>query len=215
MADTKQLIEKLSAEAVAVQPLRLQRYGWWMVGILSVYAICSQCWLEGFRADVSTQLTRPLFLAELLLLAAMLISSAVAAVSAMLPDGVLQKQRMYVPYVFSGLMLALVMFQFFMPHDTRMMIPEVPPHTYECTMYLGFSGMLVTLLLFRILRKGASVMPIQAGALAVIASVSVGALTLRLAEANDDIVHLLSWHYLPSLFFAVLGTLLGRFFLRW
>ena len=55
----------------------------------------------------------------------------------------------------------------------------------------------------------------SAGLLAVIAAVSVGAITLRLAEANDEIMHLLSWHYLPSIFFASLGALLGRYLLRW
>lgn len=58
-------------------------------------------------------------------------------------------------------------------------------------------------------------MPLQAGFIAVIAAVSVGAITLRLAEPNDQIAHLLVWHYLPSVFFASLGALLGRYLLRW
>lgn len=215
MVDTKQLIQDLSAEAKPVKLLRPQRYAAFLLALLSIYAICAQCWLEGFRPDLSMQLTRPLFMVELLLLAAMLISSSVASVYAMLPDGGGRKMLMRLPYFFSGGMLALVLFQLFLPHDTRMVMSEPDSHTHECTMYIAFSSILPAVLIFGLLRKGASVMPMQAGLLAVIAAVSVGAITLRLAEANDEIMHLLSWHYLPSIFFASLGALLGRYFLRW
>lgn len=215
MVDTKQLINQLSAEATAVKVVRPQRYAAFLLALLSLYAMCAQCWLEGFRPDLAMQLTRPLFMVELLLLAAMLASSSVASVYAMLPDGAQRKTLMRLPYLFSGGMLALVIFQLFLPQDVRMVMPSATSHTHECTMYIAFSSILPAALIFGLLRKGASVMPMQAGLLAVIAAVSVGAITLRLAEANDDIMHLLAWHYLPSIFFASLGALLGRYLLRW
>lgn len=215
MVDTKQLIQDLSAEVKPVKLFRPQRYIMLLLALLSIYSICAQCWLEGFRPDLLMQLTRPLFIVELVLLAAMLVSASVAAVYAMLPDGGQQKALMRAPYIFSGAMLALVTVQLFLPHDTRMVMSDATSHTHECTMYIGFSSILPAALIFGLLRKGASFMPMQAGLLAVIAAVSVGAITLRLAEANDEIMHLLSWHYLPSLFFASLGAALGRYVLRW
>jgi len=215
MVDTKQLINQLSAEATPIKVVRPERYAALLLALLSIYAICAQCWLEGFRPDLAMQLTRPLFILELLLLAAMLVSSAVASVYAMLPDGAQRKTLMRLPYLFSGGMLALVIFQLFLPQDARMVMPSATSHTHECTMYIAFSSILPAALIFGLLRKGASVMPMQAGLLAVIAAVSVGAITLRLAEANDEIMHLLTWHYLPSIFFASLGALLGRYLLRW
>ncbi len=215
MVDTKQLINQLSAEATPVKVVRPQRYSAFLLALLSIYAICAQCWLEGFRPDLAMQLTRPLFMVELLLLAAMLVSSSVASIYAMLPDCAQRKTLMRLPYLFSGGMLALVIFQLFLPQDARMVMPNATSHTHECTMYIAFSSVLPAALIFGLLRKGASVMPMQAGLLAVIAAVSVGAITLRLAEANDDIMHLLTWHYLPSIFFASLGALLGRYLLRW
>lgn len=215
MVDTKQLIQELSAEAKPVKLVRPQRYVAFLLALLSVYAICVQCWLEGFRPDLAMQLTRPLFMAELLLLAAMLVSALVASVYAMLPDGGQRKMLLRLPYVFSGGMLALVIFQLFLPQDARMVMSDATSHAHECTMYIALSSILPAALIFGLLRKGASVMPMQAGLLAVIAAVSVGAITLRLAEANDEIIHLLSWHYLPSIFFASLGALLGRYLLRW
>lgn len=215
MIDTKQLIQDLSAEAKPVKLVRPQRYAAFLLALLSVYAICAQCWLEGFRPDLSMQLARPLFMVELLLLAAMLVSASVASVHAMLPDGGERKTLMRLPYLFSGGLLALVIFQIFLPQDTRMVMSNTTSHTHECTMYIAFSSILPAVMIFGLLRRGASVMPMQAGLLAVIAAVSVGAITLRLAEANDEITHLLSWHYLPSIFFASLGAALGRYLLRW
>jgi hypothetical protein len=215
MVDTKQLIQDLSAEAKPVKLVRPQRYAAFLLALLSIYAICAQCWLEGFRPDLAIQLARPLFLVELLFLAAMLVSSSVASVYAMLPDGGERKTLMRLPYIFSGGMLGLVIFQLFLPQDARMVMSDANSHAHECTTYIAFSSILPAALIFGLLRKGASVMPMQAGLLAVIAAVSVGAITLRLAEANDEIMHLLSWHYLPSIFFASLGALLGRYLLRW
>jgi hypothetical protein len=57
--------------------------------------------------------------------------------------------------------------------------------------------------------------PLQAGAFAVLTASTIGALTLRLAEENDSIVHLVQWHYLPTLFFAVLGAFAGKWLLKW
>jgi hypothetical protein len=215
MVDTKQLIQNLSADAAPVKLLHPQRYAAFLLALLSIYAICAQCWLEGFRPDLSMQLTRPLFMVELLLLAAMLVSASVASVYAMLPDGAQRKMLMRLPYIFSGGMLALVIVQLFLPQDARMVMSDATSHSHECTTYIAFSSILPAALIFGLLRKGASVMPMQAGLLAVIAAASVSAVTLRLAEANDEIMHLLSWHYLPSIIFAILGALLGRYLLRW
>lgn len=215
MVDTKQLIQELSAEAKPVRVLRPLRYAAFLLALLSIYAVCAQCWLRGFRPDLPMQLTRPLFVAELLLLAAMFTSACVASVYAMLPDGAQRKILLRSPYIFSVGMFVLVIIQLFLPQDARMVMPDANSHTHECTQYLAFSSILPAALIFGLLRRGASVMPRQAGLLAVIAAVSVSAITLRLAEANDEITHLLGWHYLPSIFFASMGALLGRYLLRW
>lgn len=215
MFDTKQLIQDLSAQAKPVRVLRPKHYAALLLALLLVYAICAQCWLEGFRPDLAIQLTRPLFVLELLVLTAMLVSAALASVYAMLPDGMQYKALMRLPYLLSGGMLALLIFQLFLPQSTLMVMSDANSHTHECTEYIAYAAIFPAALIFMLLKTGASVIPMQAGLLAVIASVSLGALTLRLAEANDEIIHLLTWHYIPSIFFAALGALLGRFLLRW
>jgi hypothetical protein len=213
MTNTNDLIQALSAQVTPVKRLRPRRYAIFLLLLLFIYAFCAQCWLDGLRSDLLLQLTRPLFIVELLMLLAMLTSASIAAVYAMLPDRARQKTMMRLPYVFSAGMFVLVIIQLLLPPDARMVMNGL--NTHECTLYIALSSSLPAVLIFVLLRKGASVMPMQAGLLALIASVSVGAITLRLAEANDDMIHLLSWHYLPSIFFASLGALIGRFLLRW
>lgn len=215
MADTHQLIQQLSKQATPVQALRPLRHAVFLLAVLCLYAICALYLKEGVRADLMQQFTRPFFITEVMLLLSMLISAAVAAVYAMLPDTAHQKWRMRLPYLCACAMAILVVAQCFLPHDGRMVMPVAPSHTVECTLYIAASSLLPTMLIFVLIRKGASVMPMQAGALAVIASVSVGALTLRLTEANDEIMHVLMWHYAPSIICACFGALLGRYLLRW
>lgn len=214
MIDTKQLIQELSAQATPVKAVRPHVWASRLIAVLLVYAGAAQWWL-GIRPDLATQLERSLFIAELFLLAAMLISAAIASVLAMVPDTYQKKNLLKLPYIISGLMLALVTFQLLMPQDARMVMPDETSHTIECAMFIAMASMLPAALIFVLLRKGATIMPKNAGALAVIASASIGALTLRLAEADDYIIHLLTWHYIPSILFAGLGALIGRWMLRW
>jgi hypothetical protein len=44
-----------------------------------------------------------------------------------------------------------------------------------------------------------------AGSVALLSAFSVGALWLRLHEANDSIVHVIEWHYLPILAIGIAG----------
>lgn len=215
MTDTQHLIAALSATARPVRPVRPRWYMTLLLLVLSIYAICAQCWLEGFRPDLAIQLQRPLFLAELALLVAMGAGAVVAAAYAMLPDAARYRRLLWWPYVASVLMFGLVVLQLAMPHDPRMVMPDIHAHTHQCTQYIALSAMIPALLVFGMLRLGATIMPVRAGSLAVIAAVSVGALTLRLAEPNDQMLHVLFWHYLPSMGFAALGAVAGRVLLRW
>jgi hypothetical protein len=85
----------------------------------------------------------------------------------------------------------------------------------ECALCIAAVALIPSALLFALIRKGATIRPLQAGSFAVLAASSVGGLTLRLAEANDSLMHLVVWHYLPALLFATLGAVIGKKLLRW
>ncbi len=97
-------------------------------------------------------------------------------------------------------------------------LPSIPTgafHKIECTICIMFVAIIPAILIFTILKKGATIKPLQAGSFTVLAASSLGYLILRFSEANDAISHLLIWHYLPMICFAILGAVIGKFFLKW
>jgi len=102
-----------------------------------------------------------------------------------------------------------------MPHDVRMVMPEISAHGMECALCIASVALVPSGLVFGLLRKGTTVRQLQAGSFAVLAASAIGGLTLRLAEANDSILHLVQWHYVPTLLFAGLGAMLGKYLLKW
>jgi hypothetical protein len=62
--------------------------------------------------------------------------------------------------------------------------------------------------------RAASVFPALAGYCAVLAAGSFGALGMRLLCAHDAPAHLLAWHFLPVMVFALCGLPLGKILLK-
>ncbi|OYW14223.1 MAG: hypothetical protein B7X02_00515 [Rhodospirillales bacterium 12-54-5] len=215
MTDTSTVIAQLSSDAVAPVPMRSPIYwGMRLLAVLVVYGLGSQAYL-GVRIDLLTQFSRPLFAAEIALLVALLLSSGTASVLAMYPDAYQKQKLLVLPYAIFIVLVGLVLLQFDMPVDARMVIPPPGGHAMECALCIGAIAILPSALAFAILRKGATIRPLQAGSFAVLMASAMGGLSLRLAESNDSMLHLASWHYLPTLLFASIGALLGKLLLRW
>ncbi len=182
--------------------------------VLGVYGGAVQYFL-GLRPDLLLQLTRPLFALEIGLLVLLVLTSVVAAILSMYPDIYQRPVLFKLPYgVFIGL-AALMTAQLLLPHDAAMVFPPPGSPEMECALCIGIVALIPAALLFAIARKGASVQRLQSGFFTVLAASGVGCLTLRVAEMNDSIVHLLQWHYLPTVVFSTLGALLGNWLLRW
>lgn len=215
MISTTNLIKSLSKEAKPAKTLPSPHYwGARLFGVLAVYAILAQVFL-GLRADIAMQLSRPLFALEIILLATLALASFMAAILVMYPDAYQKPKLLKLPYGIFIALFVLMSFQLLVPADVRMIILEPSSHSIECALCIGATSIIPSAIIFIILRKGASVRIFQAGSFAVLAAGAIGGLTLRLAEANDSIEHLLTWHYVPTLIFASIGALLGKFLLKW
>lgn len=214
--DTNELIAKLSKEGPLKTASRSPAYfGIRLIAVLAAYALGAQFYL-GLRPDIAVQITRLLFTVEILLLAALIFSSTVAAVFAMYPDLHQKPWMLKTPYAVFGALVALVLFQlFFMPVDPRMVFPPPGGHAMQCTLCIAAVSLVPSALIFGLLRKGASVHPFHAGSFAILAATGIGCVALRLAEANDSLIHLTEWHYLPTLLFAALGASIGKRLLKW
>ena len=75
--------------------------------------------------------------------------------------------------------------------------------------------LLPALWMFFLMRNFASTHPYSAGSIALLSAFSMGALSLRLTESTDSIMHVVQWHYLPMVVAGVLGLWLGKKFLKW
>lgn len=215
MSDTIDLITFLSADAKTTKKaVKPSYWSFRILLIIFIYAVACHLFL-GIRTDLLVQFTRPYFVVEVVLLAFLLITSIIAAVLSMYPDSYQKPSFLKLPYIFFILLLVAVGIQILMPHDILMVVPEVNKHGMECALCIASFSLVPSALIFSILRKGASVHQFQAGSFAVLAAASIGCLILRLAEANDSIIHLVQWHYVPILLFSALGAFLGKWLLKW
>jgi hypothetical protein len=216
MNQIDQLIESLAQETRPVTPMRspaalLVRLG----AVLLLYAFVTG-YVLGLRPDLAMQLQRPFYLAEIILLAILSFSSLWACVHLAFPDPYQRRIVTQLPILAFGILSIILGIQGFLPHDVRMVIP--PPetaHGMECTLCIGSVAIIPSALMLIFLRRGASVHPRAAGAYAVLAAAGIGCLMLRLSEANDSLAHLITWHYLPTLLFAVIGAGIGKWLLKW
>jgi hypothetical protein len=216
MTDTPDLITALSTQALPVKVLRSPMYfAVRLILILALYGIACQLCL-GVRPDLALHYTRPLFVMEIGLLLLLLLSSIVASVLTLYPDGYQKPHYLKLPYVITLLFIALLTTQSLMPQDTDIIMADgAHVHDMECALCIVALSLIPSALIFMILRKGASVKQHHAGMFAVLAAASLGCLIIRFAEPNDAVMHLVQWHYIPTMLYAIIGACAGKWLLEW
>ncbi len=209
------IVERLVADARPVRRLRspvVRLVAWWILPA----AVLASAVAWHLRSDFGEQLRRPLFVLDLVLL---LVGAAVAAwmaLRAAVPGGEPRRRDI-------GLVLAFV-------GAAVLLLPGGPARTDISLgrfVEIGSRCFLMTVLLaapplFALLvalRRGASLAPTSAGALAGTAGFLLAAAAMRVVCPIDDAPHLMAWHMLPIPLGAGLsavagGAWLGRWWLR-
>lgn len=85
----------------------------------------------------------------------------------------------------------------------------------SCLRDIVVIGVAPGFLLFCMLRKAAPLQIGTVGFLAAMAMAALGALGTQLVCRNDGPLHILLWHYVPTLVVGVFGILLGQLLFRW
>jgi hypothetical protein len=163
----------------------------------------------GLRHDLLLRLHAPLFLAEVSLLACLVVTSAISAVMLSYPDLYQRRWLVFTPALPLLLFIVTLAVEAF-----RDAAPE-PSHGMDCLLCISMASLPPAAGMMMILRRQASTHYYMAGGIALIASTSIGCLALRLSEDTDSIAHLLKWHYLPMIGFGMLGVWLGKRLLKW
>lgn len=211
MTTTKDLIDTLAADTTpqrsAPHPFILGAQ-WLAVGV--AYLLLTLVVL-GLRPDLTAKLQSPLFLAELVSLASIIVTTALAAALLSFPDLHQQRQVLYWPA------WAFAVFVGVMGLSWRADNPAapLPAHDLECLLCIAAITLLPAAGILYAMRQLASTHPYTAGSIAVLCAFSLGALSLRLSEQTDAIIHVLQWHYLPMIGVAIIGLGLGKLLLKW
>lgn len=209
--DLDNLVAELAEDATAVTPApHPYRLGLkWLAGAAGYLALLLA--LTGLRHDWAHALAQPMYDAELLMLALMLVSGTVSAALLAFPDMHQKRALVLVPLWLSGAFWLLI------TGAAYAQVPGVPlpVHSFQCTLSISLVALPPAAGLFYAMRKFASTHYYLAGAIALLSAFSVGALWLRLEELNDSIPHVIEWHYLPMLAAGLAGVGLGRLLLKW
>ena len=214
--ETNNLITKLAQDVKSAQPtLKPARLALLLLGVLFIYAIGAQFYL-GLRPDLINRLTDFWYEAEITTLWFLILTSAFASIAAMAPDAYQKPIALQLPYVVFAVLIAILGYQMHEMHDVAKLMQEMTDAAgLECSICIALLSTIPSAFVFAILKKGASVRPFMSGSFAVFTASGIGCLTLRLGEANDSLMHLTQWHYLPTLVFAIIGACVGKWLLKW
>jgi hypothetical protein len=222
MASVDELITSLTETAAPTRPaagpfilfLRWSAYAVLYIAILLFFF--------GFRDDIRDQLNyNSLFRFEIGALASLLIASLLSASTLSFPDMHQKELIVWLP-VLPLLCFIDVLYASWLIEvqstpwmgDTRPRAP-LPDHDIICLLCITLFSVLPAAVMIRALRQQATTHYYAAGGIALLASSSLGCLTLRLSEKTNSIPHLVEWHYLPMAGFSLLGLWLGRRYLKW
>ncbi len=211
MSNIDDLVTQLAQDATPVQPaphpfkLSLQ----W-ISAAAIYLSVSLAF-SGLRPQFAEHLHNVWYVAELAALLALFVVTALSTALLAFPD-LHQKRRLAFAPIASFALLVLVLFLAWRADSPP---APLPIHSFECTLSITLMTLLPAVWTLYSLRQFASTHYRLAGSVALLSAFSVGALWLRLHEANDSIAHVVEWHYLPMLGIGLLGLWLGKVFLKW
>ncbi|MBU1426301.1 MAG: DUF1109 domain-containing protein [Gammaproteobacteria bacterium] len=211
MDKIEQLIAGLSKDTQAVQPApRPWLLGLKWLGAATAYLVVTLA-ISGTRPDLLLQFHKPWFVAEIVLLTGIFVSTALSAAILSFPDLHQQRRAAFAP-VWMFALFALVLFFSWLADNPP---SPLPVHSFECTINIFIFSLLPSAGIFYAMRQFASTHLRLSGIVAVLFAFSTGALWLRLHEQTDSIIHLIEWHYLPMIAVAALGWWLGKKLLKW
>ncbi|WP_223247310.1 DUF1109 domain-containing protein [Sulfuriferula sp. AH1] len=201
------LVQDAGQVQSAPSPLRL----WlkWM-GVAAVYIALSLVIL-GVRPDLLAALHNGLFAAEILLLIGIVATTALSATLLAFPDMYQHSRLVLAPIVMFVLFIGVIFLAWQADNP-----PAPPPvHSFECSLTIAVLALLPAAWMFYSMRRLASTHRRSAGVVVMLAAFSIGAITLRLSEQTNSIMHVIEWHYVPMIVVALLGVWLGKVLLRW
>lgn len=209
---TDKFIESLVQEATVVKPARnpFVTSAIWM-SLTALYLLAVAAIYMDYRADLLAKLGQPLFLAEIALLAGMIITSAISAALLTFPDMYQKRWLAFSPSMTFGLFVVVMGLAWLADTPPA----RIPANDWHCAMAITLIALIPAVWLFYSMKNHASTHPYLTGSTALLSAFATGAISLRMREETDSIIHIVQWHYLPLMIAVLFGGYLGRLWLRW
>jgi hypothetical protein len=209
--DTDKLIESLSQDLKPVKrlPRAAVRAAIWSVATLVFIGIAICTLTKGFRADLAEVARNHLYLSETVAIFMAGVLATLAAFRLFVPDTQVRPPVRAAVAISTLIWLGLVGGQL-----AKAGLAPPSPAGEPCLTDLSLLMALPLVAAVVMAMRTASVFPALAGYCVVLAAGSFGALGMRLLCPNDDPAHLLAWHFMPVMIFALCGLPLGMILLK-
>ena len=141
----------------------------------------------------------------------MIVTSAISAALLTFPDRYQKRWLAFSPSLTFGLFIVVMGLAWL--SDTTS--APMTANGWQCAMEITVIALIPTVWLFYSMKNHASTHPYLTGSTALLFAFATGAISLRMGEETNSIIHIMQWHY-PLLMIAVLfGGYLGKRWLRW
>lgn len=213
--NTEDLISSLSEDLEPTKSKRCPKklFLFWLISIIGY--ILALIVFIGIRPDISITITNKFFLVEVILLSITSIFSAAMAVCFSYPDCYQQHKNRLVPIILFIIFNVYLFWQLLFPADFYIKAQDSGMHTLECAQDIAIFSIIPIVFMLYVIKLGATTQSLYATLYASIASVCVSYLVLRFIEANENIYHIIIWHYIPMVLVIFAGIIIGKKLLRW
>jgi hypothetical protein len=208
---TDSLINKLAKDVKPVNKLRHPFIRFLFCILVAGIFVGGSVYFIGIRHDIIDAVDNKAFIAEILAALATGFLSALTANWLAIPDVRQQKWVVWLPFFPLSFFVFMASYQFII-QPIHLAMPEAGA---ACVLDIIWLISLPAIVLFILLRRAATTHTKMASFMAVLSVLSFGYLCARLVCANDNLPHLLFWHYLPILIIGVFGAVMGSKILRW
>jgi hypothetical protein len=206
--NTDRLIHDLAQHATPVKRLEtptLRLLKWMLAALLCVGVGVATL---GLRQDLVAAIRNPLYLIQLAAMLSLAFLSALSALMLSVP-GYLSPRRWLLPLITLLLWLGTLVRALTGATDLSGGLG------LSCARDIFVLAAMPAIVLAWMLRKGAVLNPLQTGFCALIGSGALGALAAQFICSNDGPLHLLLWHFAPTLAIGLLGLSIGRYLFPW
>lgn len=201
------IISQLAKDLKPVKVLKYNTKDYLLVFAAGVFSVLASIAIAGLRLDLSQIISSPRFILETIVLIGLAILSTLAAF------------HLSIPSTNSHFSSRIVIFNLFAWLGFLLYFLIATPEAsagwgISCAKEVTIDTLIPAIVLFLIIKRGASLNRAASGWLVLTSAAAYGALATQFTCSSDDPLHILVWHALPVIILGFLGVALGKFLIK-